>query len=358
MWISKLYYDEKQNSNYFQFINDDSKRKQTVRCSKDKKEALKIWHEFCFKNGYNTAKSVLFSCDEVLKVFLEHAEIAYAKGTYSNYYGYYEHHLQELVKKNLKDLTKPYVKNWYDRTRSDLSPHVFNGVLKLVKASFNYAIDSDMITVNPFVRLKPIKIPKKHRNRFSTAKLKEILKYVKKEMPDFYLLFIFACCSGMRAGEYVALKYEDIEESTIKVERQFTKGEIKEPKTRLSTRRVGKGKFVSDAIEWHCHKYNIKSGWLFPSPVREDTPITAQVPDRRFKHLLIKLGFDEKYMRLHDLRGQYIDIQHNAGTPTPEISREVGHSNTRTTTEIYTEILSETRQKAIEAIDKTFLLDD
>ena len=354
MWIGNLIFDRKQESYYFNYT-DDNRIRHTQRCGKDKKKALKIWHEFCLENGYCKEKQILSTVDEVLISFLTHAEIAYAKGTYSNYNGYYQNHLQELAKKNLDELTKPYIKNWYDRAKRDLSSHVFNGVLKLVKASFNYALDSDQITVNRFTRLKPIKIPRKTRNRFSTARLKEILAYVKEEMPDFYLLFVFACCSGMRVGEYVALRCEDVRQCLINIERQYTKGEIKAPKTRLSTRRVGMGKFVSDAIKWHRKKYNITSGWLFPSTVLEGKPITAEVPSRKFKQLLRELGYEDNYMRLHDLRGQYVDIQHNAGTPTPEISREVGHSNPRTTTDNYTEILVETHQKAIIAIDDIFL---
>lgn len=60
------------------------------------------------------------------------------------------------------------------------------------------------------------------------------------------------------------------------------------------------------------------------------------------------------HMRLHDLRGQYVDIMHANKIPTVYISRQVGHSSTRITNDIYSHILQDTVDDAINVIDKAF----
>ena len=67
-------------------------------------------------------------------------------------------------------------------------------------------------------------------------------------------------------------------------------------------------------------------------------------------------GYPDDYMRVHDLRGQYVDISHSLGLPTVYISRQVGHARTSTTNDIYTQILSDVNVNAIEKIDQKIFL--
>lgn len=60
-------------------------------------------------------------------------------------------------------------------------------------------------------------------------------------------------------------------------------------------------------------------------------------------------------MRVHDLRGQFVDILHTLGLPTVYISRQVGHARTSTTNDIYSAIMNDVKTNAKEAIeDKIF----
>jgi len=43
--------------------------------------------------------------------------------------------------------------------------------------------------------------------------------------------------------------------------------------------------------------------------------------ERRFAKLLTLCGYDENSYRVHDLRGQYVDIMHLCNVPTEYISR-------------------------------------
>lgn len=107
---------------------------------------------------------------------------------------------------------------------------------------------------------------------------------------------------------------------------------------------------MSAILRWHIQEYNIQAGLLFKDS--NDKPVSAKWVSRKFKKLLNLNGYSEDYCRVHDLRGQYVDIMHSCGVPTEYISREVGHSNTATTSNIYTQILKEVPIEASRRMDE------
>ena len=80
--------------------------------------------------------------------------------------------------------------------------------------------------------------------------------------------------------------------------------------------------------------------------------------ERKFEKLLEACGYDKKFCRVHDLRGQYVDILHLCGVPTSYISRQVGHSSTHVTERVYTQILKELSDEANDLMDKKIFGDD
>lgn len=79
--------------------------------------------------------------------------------------------------------------------------------------------------------------------------------------------------------------------------------------------------------------------------------VYAKWVERKFEKLLELCGFDKKYCRVHDLRGQYVDIMHLCGVPIEYISREVGHSNSVITSKVYSQILDELPRDANRKMD-------
>lgn len=350
-------WDKKNKEWYFQEYGLDGKR-HTVRGGwkiDQKTECIQAWHEYCYMNK-RIQKYKVKTFDDVVLHFLEHVKVKYEKGTYTNYKGFYNNHLGAFKGILLKDLNKSFIREWYDRKSEDgtASMHVMNGLVKLLKASFNYAKEEDLIIINPFEVLHSKKIAKKNRNRFSIKRLFELIEFTKENMPNFYLQFVLATLSGMRVGEYIALRKEDVANTKIDVSKQYYRGEIKKTKTLSSLRTVVIANVVIEAIRWHCAKYNIFSGYLFPSPIKEGYPLSSKTPDRRFKKMLELNGYDTDYMRLHDLRGEYIDIQHSQGVKDIIISRQVGHSTTKVMLDTYSYILDEDKEAARVAIDNAF----
>ncbi len=57
----------------------------------------------------------------------------------------------------------------------------------------------------------------------------------------------------------------------------------------------------------------------------------AKWVERKFEKLLELCRHPKDFCRVHDLRGQYVDLMHLCGVPLVHISRQVGHSNPKIT---------------------------
>ena len=172
-------------------------------------------------------------------------------------------------------------------------------------------------------------------------------------MPEYYCIFALSFMTGMRVGEYSALMISDIDfiNHLIYIDKQFTRRELKDRnKTKESTRIVQISDMTIDIIKWHVQTYNIKQGFLFKDT--KGNPVSATWVRRKFIKLLELNGYAKDYCRVHDLRGQYVDLMHSCGIPTEYISRQVGHSNTSTTSNIYTQILKEVPLEANKRMDE------
>ncbi len=320
-----------------------------------KKEAQQAEREFLNKfqcNKIELDKNA--TVEDVYLFFIDFAEKEgnYSTGTIKNYKSLFNNHLQYFKRMKIIKITPEVIRFWRKEICNKISPYVLNDCIKLLKASFNYAMEEKQINTNPFEEMKKVAIPKKLRKRFSFKQLKLLLESCKKHLPEYYCLFALSFLTGMRVGEYSALTANDIDfvNKLIYVEKQFTQGELKNRnKTKESTRIVHASEKMLEILKWHMKEFNIKDGFLFED--MNGKPVSAKWVSRKFKKLLKINGFEEDFCRVHDLRGQYVDIMHYCGISTEYIAKEVGHSNTSTTSNIYTQILQEVPIEANKRMD-------
>lgn len=295
--------------------------------------------------------------EDIAKYYLEYTknEGNYSKGTICNYEGYLNKHLGMFKLVPIKNITPALIQKWQrDLFSKGTSDHVFNGCIKFAKAAFNYAKKLEQINTNPFDKIKPKTIAPKLRKRFSMEELKRIIDICEVQFPEYYCLFILAILTGARLGEYSALRPKDIDMNSKKiyVEKQITRGEEKNrTKKEASTRIIDISDKVLEIIQWHIETYNISETDLMFKADKGGL-MYAKWIERKFEKLLESCGYDKKFCRVHDLRGQYVDILHLCGVPTSYISRQVGHSNSYVTERAYTQILKELSTEVNELMDK------
>ena len=94
------------------------------------------------------------------------------------------------------------------------------------------------------------------------------------------------------------------------------------------------------------------SPWLFPSPA---DPQRARRPDwlsRQWANLAPQVGLDG--MTFHGLRHVAGSTLLRGGMSLPEVSRVLGHSNTRVTAEVYANVIGELGSDALDVLDRAF----
>lgn len=179
------------------------------------------------------------------------------------------------------------------------------------------------------------------------AALAAVLSSEKEEMGPFALTLYY---TGLRRGEALALRYEDIDRKSriIYVRRaiQFTPNfpEVKEPKTEAGVREVYYPEALNKILP------NKKSGPVFPGPDGKSYMNKGNFIYRWQKYCAA-IGHD---ITCHQLRHYYATAMYEAGVPVIAAQAQLGHKNATTTMGIYTHLRDNLRDGAHKQIDDYF----
>ena len=160
--------------------------------------------------------------------------------------------------------------------------------------------------------------------------------------------------TGLRRGELLALQWDDLDfkTGTLTVNKQVyeVKGrlQVSVPKTRASIRRLVLPPGVVEVLRQY--RETVDSRWMFPSPVKEDVPLTPGAVRRRLQIILERAGC--KRIRFHDLRHTFATLSLESGMDVKTLSAMLGHVSAATTLDIYTHITNPMRSEAAAKIDR------
>ena len=175
----------------------------------------------------------------------------------------------------------------------------------------------------------------------------EAIEAVKSGLDKPFGLFAYICLyAGLRRGELLALRYEDIDRDaklihvTKSVEYIGNNPHIKEPKTKSGRRDVIMPDVLAEAIPKG-------SGYIF---AREDGQIiTKQTYAEKWKRYCKAIGYN---ITAHQLRHGYASMLYEAEIPDKDAQEQLGHANITLTRDVYTHISKKQRSKTAAKINK------
>lgn len=132
------------------------------------------------------------------------------------------------------------LEQWRVLELSHLANETINEIVQTVKQVLNAAMADKVISHNPALYLKSLK--KRKSDKADPFEMTEIIKMAEADTHNQSErnAFIFACFTGMRLSEYLALAWEDVNwhKRTILVRRSITRSKFAATKTGSSTREV------------------------------------------------------------------------------------------------------------------------
>ena len=252
-------------------------------------------------------------------------------------------HLQKLYKELLEGGRIHIGKN-QDKGLSTTTVH---SVHLMLHCALDRAVKEQLIPRNPCedcIVPKPRKLDMKI---LTPEHMKAYLEAAERRglLPMFYLELV----SGLRKGELVALRWNDvdIQQRTISVSKQYVRNpngslELTWPKTENSVRLVS---IPQTAVELLIqeHAKHPDSPYLFPSPLTGEMYHPDSVVNLH-KKILKDAGLE--HLRFHDLRHTFATTALQNGVDVKTVSSMLGHFDAGFTLRTYTHA---TRQKQDEA---------
>lgn len=260
-----------------------------------------------------------------------------------------EQRLNRIVNKiggnlKVKNLTARYVAE-----KLDAAPTTYNEKIKHFKAMIRWGYLNDYLPNDSIAdKLRPKKtVPSRERNARKYLEHDEIKTLLDNFIPKWKLITEFLILSGMRIGEALDLKKDDVQGREIRVDSTYSMiaNKSSSTKTETSDRVI----FIQDEL-MDCI---VRVRELYHS----DDPYFFEFGDRKTAYGAYVKYFRENTERLlgrkltpHCLRHTHTALLAEAGIPLEQISRRLGHADSKITKEIYLHITEKMKERENERL--------
>lgn len=209
----------------------------------------------------------------------------------------------------------------------------------------------ELIEKNPVKLVKaPKYTPAEDITPFSMEEVLQLIDNASDFMQTFLTVAFF---TGMRSGELIALKWEDIDFNSGKIIvrrsiRQGREGSTKTGKTRI----IDMLHPVRDALKKQYTKNGLTSEYIFTNrkgkPYRESSSIT----ETHWKPLIKRCAMS--YRVLYNTRHTFATLMLKNSEDILWVSKMLGHANVSTTMKYYIKFVEEKGQKRAQFLNKMF----
>jgi integrase len=280
--------------------------------------------------------------------------------TYAGYKVNVEKHLiPTLGKVRLDQLTPLHVQQMMnERLLHGLSTKSVAYIQQVLRTALGLAVRWDMVSRNVARLVDRPRIERKAINPLTPDEARRFLAAVRGHRLD--ALFSVALALGLRQGEALGLRWEDIDFSagTLRVSYQLQRIEGKltlvPPKTEKSRRTLVLPSMIVERLRehekrqtaerlWSGSKWN-DSGLVFAN--RNGDPTQARHVIEQFHEALRSAGL--RHIRFHDLRHSCATLLLVQGVSPRVVMEVLGHSEIALTMNVYSHVVPELQREAAE----------
>lgn len=267
--------------------------------------------------------------------------VTLARSTAKTYAGLYDLHISPyLGQLKLAELTPEVIARWQaERIAAGAGRSSIHKTLTMLGGILQRAMESGRINRNPVRLVRKVKRPKKKEVRPLAPTTVEALRAVSSPR-DATLISVLAY-SGLRPQEALALRWGDIRERTILVERAVSLGGEADTKTTAHRTVRLLAPLREDLLAWKLRSGRPRdSAAVFPGPEGRAWSKTSydNWRGRNFDRALERAGVD--HTTPYALRHSFASLLLHEGRPVIYVARQLGH-DARLTLGTYGHVIDE-----------------
>jgi integrase len=265
----------------------------------------------------------------------------------------------------IKALSPTHVRGLYrEKLDAGLSRRTVQYIHTTLHKALKDAVSDGLIPRNVAEGIRPPRPKKKEITPLDPEQARAFLAAAHEDR--FEALYVLAIHCGLREGELLGLKWDDVDLETgmLRVRRTLSEtrtGYIFEPPKNGKGRSIKLTQAASEALRSHLERQleEIDSsgddyqdqGLIFPS--RKGTPMNARnLTARSFKPLLKRAGLPD--IRLHDLRHTCATLMLCEGVHIKLVQELLGHATISITLDTYSHLLPGMGDEAAGAMERIF----
>lgn len=208
---------------------------------------------------------------------------------------------------------------------SENKPKTISNKIGVLNQIFDSACSDEIISRNPAKHIKKPRIETAVVDPFDKKEAQMIINWMQEHHPQMTIFFALGFYTGMRTGELLALKWEDIDfaKNTITVRRTITKNKIKESTKTANSRTIDIIPVLDRYIKQHKQYTFMKSDWILATSYNKPFMKTENINRLYFKPCLKALGF--RYRTIYQMRHSFACMMIDAGENLNWIKSMLGH---------------------------------
>lgn len=291
-----------------------------------------IWYPLEVDNGENKPTTLSFNCS-MSKYIIDYFK---------------EIELNAIKQTDIELCLKYYRCTYKKRTgKIGVSGKTLKHIYSTLKRIFNSALKRNYITINPMDSVSPPRLPRKEVEALSEPELERFCQAISSATDKDNCMLRLFLTTGIRRGECVGLKWEDIDFNTqeLHVQRNVTRSTgngvvIGTPKTYGSNRSIPLSANTLKILESYQEKQQIKfqgkdlkSAFIFSSKEDPYVPCDPTSVTRKVKSFMTKNGLPP--YSCHDIRHSFATHTLANGGDIKSLQNLLGHSDASTTLNFY-----------------------
>jgi integrase len=301
---------------------------------------------------------------EYLDRWLKDVRDTVRQSTYQGYeYAIRPHIGPALGRIKLKDLSPAHVRWFYrDCLDSGLAPATVHKLHVVLHKALNAAVADGLVPRNVTAELKLPRITREEIDPLDAEQARRLLETARGDRLE--ALYVLALNTGMRQGELLALKWDDVdlERSLVRVRRTLTRSDkgfvLGEPKTKRSRRTIRLTAGAVQTLRAHLSRQLeeiermgslYEPGGLIFATETGTIINPSNLRNRSLKPLLGRAGL--RPIRFHDLRHTCATLLLSKDVNPKIVSEMLGHSSVSITLDIYAHLLPDMQEKAAKALE-------